>query len=144
MRGKTRRFIPSLREQHQARLQAQSLGFYFIYLFKYLATFGSASPACTRGTTLEQEKETFSVLNFLAPNTQMTAICWNTNPHAPTPPGAPILTPHSAVWALVTPSRRPCGGYTKQLISVTVLESCSSTLKAAHQWLSLSSGAVCW
>ena len=64
--------------------------FIFFYLFKYLATFGSASPACTKGTTLEQEKEIFSVFTFLDPNAPTTATCWS--PPVPTPasPGAPI------------------------------------------------------
>lgn len=53
----------------------------FVHLFKYLATFGSASPACTKGTTLEKENDSFNIFIFLAPNAQRTATCGSTNLH---------------------------------------------------------------
>lgn len=57
-----------VREQHQAHFSSTEKGDGFLYLFKYLATFGSASPACTKGTTLGKKKESFGVFNRLAPS----------------------------------------------------------------------------
>ena len=140
MRGKTHSFIPRLRKQHQSHLivQRKGLGFYFFYLFKYLATFGSASPACTKGTTLEQEKETFRVFNFLTLTAQMSVICWNTNLHTPTSPGCP----HSN-----SPQHSVSTGYFPEknlwwlhngTVFCNLLEDASSTpLNATCQWASL-------
>lgn len=99
------------------RVQRKGLGVYFFYLFKYLATFGSASPACTKGTTLEREKEHFWVFNFLALNKQRLQLAG-----APTSTPQPHLSPHS----LFTSPGGICGGYTMQLTVVTAPEDCSS------------------
>lgn len=92
---------------------------FFFYLFKYLATFGSASPACTKGTTLEQEKGGFSAFHFPVRKEQINAICWSTKLHTPTSRGAPVLIPHGSCERCSVPPGEIPGGHVTQIITIT-------------------------